>query len=1059
MRKITTLLVLLFFAVSQGAFAQRTITGKVVSSEDELGMPGVPVVVKGTTVGTATDIDGNFTLNVPNGAIIVVSFMGYRTIELPVGNQTQFNVTLQPDAIALGAVVVTALGIQREAKTLTYSAQQVSGAEMMKAQDMNFMNALSGRAAGLEIKQAASGAGGSTKTVLRGAKSFSGDSQPLYVIDGVPMVNRVQGSSGLWQSVDQGDGLSSLNPEDIESISVLKGANAAILYGSQGANGVIMITTKKGQAGTIDVSYNNATTFESITFIPKMQYKYGAINNGDAMESWSVVPHDNPNGYTEKDVKDFFRTGFNMVNNLSISGGTRNTTVYFSYGHTTAKGIIPNNEYLKQNVTFRQSTKLFNDRVTIGSNVMFTDETRYNTMANGFEQNPITGLYWFPRHRDIREFRDEVIDPRTGYPQMLSTTGGTWEKGLAHGWRMFDTDRNLYIMNWFVNDHWQNNPWWLMEMQPREVGGKRVITSANITWDITSNLKFTIKGNYDYAIRKNERRSFAGSNRVQVSPNGTWNFSEYKDRLAYFDAILSYNNSFGDFNLNAIAGISYQETRYGEGVSVNSGGPSTPLKFPNLFTFQNIDDRVMISSTLSSMAIKEGYFANASIGFREMLFLDLSGRVDRSSTLAFADVGVNYFYPGIGLSAIVSQMVSLPSFITFGKVRGSYTTVANDLGFDNIFPRATLTSTGGVTTPTRPNWTEAKPEMITSIEFGTDWRFLEGKVGLDFTYYHITSKDQRMNIPTLQGTGYNTRIVNAGEILNKGVEILVDAEPVSTGNFSWRTSVSFSRNVNKVISVFSDDPDKDIELDLGNSDGYFSYIKAGGSFGDIYAIDFDYDANGRIKFAADGTPLKSARDMYQGSANPDFTLGWNNTFNYKRWSMGFLVNGVFGGVVMSMTESIHDAWGVSKRSGNDRDKTVYNAVWNAQNNRYDYEYVSGGVEVNGVNPDGSERTHADPRLWYTTTGDRNGILATNIYDRTNIRLTQFSLNYSIPVRQLNLPLKSASVGIIGQNLFFLYIKAPYDPERAMSASTSVQALDNFNAPSTRTYGFNIRVNF
>jgi hypothetical protein len=327
--------------------------------------------------------------------------------------------------------------------------------------------------------------------------------------------------------------------------------------------------------------------------------------------------------------------------------------------------------------------------------------------------------------------------------------------------------------------------------------------------------------------------------------------------------------------------------------------------------------------------------------------------------------------------------------------------------------------------------------MIKSLEVGTDWRFLEGKVGFDFTYYSIASTDQRMSIPTLQGVGFNSMLINAGKITNKGIELIVDAEPVTRGAFSWKTSLNYAHNRNKIVEVNPDD--KNQIINLGSSEGYYSRIVAGGSFGDLYAFNFEYDNQGRIKLDENKKPLKTAEPVFVGRIDPDFNLGWNNTLSYKHFSIGFLVNGVFGGNVLSYTEAMLDNYGVSKRSADARDR--------------------GGVEVNAVMPDGTSVTSVDPESWYRAIGNINGILGAYVYDRTNIRLTQFSLNYDIPVRNLNLPVKSASIGLIGQNLLFLYRKAPYDPELTMSAGSGSQALDNFNLPSTRTYGFNIKVNF
>ena len=534
------------------------------------------------------------------------------------------------------------------------------------------------------------------------------------------------------------------------------------------------------------------------------------------------------------------------------------------------------------------------------------------------------------------------------------------------------------------------------------------------------------------------------------------------------DAILAYNDNFGDFSLNAIAGISYQETRYGDGVSVSTGSTNLMI-FPNVFTFQNVNPQTRIQTSFSSRGIKEGYFGNAAIGYKEMLFLDLSGRYDRSSTLANTDIGVGYFYPAAGLSAILSQMVSLPSFVTFGKVRGSYTEVANEVGFDNIFQRMSINSRqGGVSSPSQPNWTDAKPEKIASFEFGTDWRFLEGRVGFDFTYYDITSTDQRMSPSVIRGYGFRNKTINTGKLVNRGIELLVDAEPVSTGDFSWHTSINFARNKNKVVAVSYDDPNYFIE---SRSSSYVYRIVNGGQVGDLYSYDFARDDAGRILLDSDYKPIKTSTWLYMGSPHPDFTLGWNNTFSYKRWSMGFLINGVFGGKVASYTQSWYDIYGVSKRTANARDKGYIeiDAIVHApaeydpmgvleEPEAWNHGKILSRLNAIEFDEDGDEIKALE--YWYRTIGGENGIFSNYFYDRTNIRLTQFSLNYDLPVRQWNLPLKSASVGVVGQNLFFLYRNAPYDPELAMSTTgVGSAAVDNFGLPATRTYGFNIKINF
>lgn len=985
---------------------KKTVKGKVTDENGEI-IPGVSVLVKGTTVGTITNFDGQYSLEIPAGNnTLVFSFVGMTTKEELLDARSEINVSLKSESIGVDEVVVTALGIQRDKKTLTYSSQQVSGDEMLKAKDINFMSSLSGKSAGLEIKKSVSGAGGSTRTVLRGSKSLSQLSEPLYVIDGIPMVNRKGGQSGMWGGTDEGDGLSQINPEDIESISILKGSNAAVLYGSQGANGVVIITTKKGKEGKTNVSFSSSTIMESIIATPELQFNYGSV--GGAKESWSYEK----GNYASNYVKDFFQTGTNLVNTVAISGGNAKTTAYFSYGNTSAKGVIPNNQYQKNNITFQQSTKLLDDKLTIRSNVMLTSEKAENRNTAGYYLNPLTGLYFFPRDRDFASYQEN--------------------------YQTFSAARNMNLQNWFVADHHQSNPYWLLNKQPKTDLTKRVIASVSLEYEISKKLKFQTRASYDYAEKSYEQKFYAGGNSTNISENGRWSYKKYDDMLMYTDGIFTYQDKFGDFSLNGILGASYQKSVYGNGVSVDNGTNS--LLYPNEFYFQNLPFNVQVQSTYDSEVIKQGAFANAQIGYKEMLFLDLSGRNDWASTLAGTG-NDSYFYPSFGLTGILSQMIDMPSFISFSKVRVSNATVANEVPFNRITPSNTINGGGGIDRNTQAPFADAKPEMLRTWEVGTDWRFFKGRLGLDFTYYNIKSTNQYLTYtPTAsQNTGnYTTFFTNAGEIVNKGVEVILTAVPVKAKDFEWNTSLNFSRNKNTVVELLKDEPDR--YIDFGSSEGYTARIYTGGSFGDLYGYKFlRNDAGQIILDDKTGAPRKTADVEYMGNLEPKFSLGWNNSFSYKQFSLNFLINAKIGGKAFSQTEAMLDGYGVSKRSGDARDNGKVVAI-NA---------------IKGTTP----VTSIDAKLYYTTVGDRNGISEAYVYDRTNIRLTQLALTYDLDVNKLKLPIKAASFSVVGNNMFFFYKKAPFDPELTMSTGTGSQSLDNFNVPSTRTYGFNLKFTF
>jgi outer membrane receptor protein involved in Fe transport len=469
-------------------------------------------------------------------------------------------------------------------------------------------------------------------------------------------------------------------------------------------------------------------------------------------------------------------------------------------------------------------------------------------------------------------------------------------------------------------------------------------------------------------------------------------------------------------------------------VSVDNGTNS--LLYPNVFNFQNLPTNVQVSSIYSGKVIKEAIFANAQIGYKDMLFLDLSGRNDWASTLA-ATGNDSYFYPAIGLSGILSQMFDMPDFVSFAKVRASHSTVANEVPFNRVNPLNTIGGNLGIDWTSQKPFTNLKPEMLRSLEIGTDWKFFDGKLGLDLTYYNINSQDQFITLPAPSGSGYTYYYINAGEIVNKGFEVTVNAEPIRSDKFAWNTSVNFSKNKNEIVELVPEFADKKIEY--GSSEGYTTYVIAGGSFGDLYGYKFKRNDSGQIMLdATSGRPLKTAEREYLGNLEPDFSLGWNNSFTYKQFSLNFLINAKIGGKCFSQTEAMLDGYGVSQRTADARD--------------------NGGVDINAIKGT-TPVTKIDAKLFYTTVGDRNGISEQYVYDRTNIRLTQFALSYDLDVKKLDLPIKAASISAVGQNLFFLYKKAPFDPELTMSTDLNSQSLDNFNVPATRTFGFNLKITF
>ncbi|MFT3935516.1 MAG: SusC/RagA family TonB-linked outer membrane protein [Chitinophagaceae bacterium] len=1009
----TLRLMALLLLLSSVAMAQtRVISGTIKDSKTGNPLPSVTVKVKGKSISTITSSDGGFSLNAPAGEVTLeVSSIGYtaKTIAAPAGSGS-VSVSLEASTTDLGEVVVTALGVRKEKKALTYASQQIGGDELRKAANINFVDALSGKAAGIDIKVSSSGAGGSTKAVLRGNKSLLGLSEALYVIDGVPLVNNKTDQPGSYGGRDGGDGLSAVNPADIESISVLRGANAAILYGSQGANGVILITTKKGKAGKVSVDFNNSTILEKVSGLPDFQYRYGSVG-GDY--SWTPTGQTVVKGnYQNNYIKDFFRTGATVTTGVAIHGGTDKTTVYFSYANVSATGVMPTNTYSKHNFSFNQSTKLLDDKLTISSNVIVSAENSKNRPGAGYYNNPLTGLYLFARDRNFNTYKNN--------------------------YQVFDSSRALYKMNWYSTEEKQNNPYWELYNNPKVATSKRIIANVKVGYQLAKNLRFEARGNVDYNDVVRDYRYAAAGNSVSVSTNGTWDYTKYNDQALYTDGILTYNNTFGNFSLNALAGVSYQKNLFNDGMKVNNG--TNALIYPNFFTFANIPNNVVFNKTISQ-SIKQGAFANATVGFKDMLFLDVAARNDWASTLALTG-NQSYLYPSVGLSAVISQMVQLPKFFTYLKVRASLSQTANDVPFNVVNPYNTITGTGtannlaSISYNTQVPFTNLKPEKIVSNEYGTEMRFFDGRLGLDFTIYKETSTNQFLSLAAPSGSAYTKYYVNAGKIDNHGFEFTVTADPYRTRDFSWRTAFNGSQNKNKIVELIASNPSYQVG---GDDEGFASIIKAGGSFNDVYIYHFARDKNNAIILDANGVPTKAATQTKVGNVNPDFLLGWNNNFTYKNFFASFLINAKFGGVAFSKTEAFLDSYGVSERTAAARDK--------------------GSVAINAVSSTGAAVSSIDPYTYYSAVGDRNKIMEPYIFSRTNVRLGQLVLGYTFRSKSANPIFKDASVSLVGRNLFFFYKKAPFDPEQAMSTNNNMQSNDVFALPSTRSFGFNVKFTF
>ncbi len=984
------------------------ISGRVVDVFNE-PMPGVTVQVEGTTAGTITDLEGNYHLEVPSeNSVLIFSFIGYRTLKASVGVRRTINMTMEEDTQKLEEVVVTALGIKKKEKSLTYSTQVVGGDELTRAKDPNMINSLAGKTAGVQILRSSSGLGGSVKMTIRGSRSVNGSNQPLYVIDGVPINSSssestatVLGGNNDGANRDNGDGISNLNPDDIESMNILKGPAAAALYGSSAANGVVVITTKKGKEGRTSVTFNSNTTWEWAAYgIPEFQNSYGGVTT-----SWGD-PIDGSPDYTD----GFFNTGITTINSVSLSSGSESMQTYFSYANTYGKGIMDKHSLNKHNFNFRETANFFEKRLQLDANVNLMFQNIKNRPASGgYYLNPLVGLYEFPRG---------------------GVQGGESFEYYKNNYQIMDVERNMYTQNWYTTPNsFNQNPYWLLNKLPNE--GKRYRTIANLSasWKIDEHFTVQARGNADFVTDSYQMKMYAGTDTSIAGTNGRFITDSSHDLNVYGDLMLTYQQQFKDFSVNATLGASIKDVS-GKSTGFDSFGGG--LYNPNIFDVGNINQNAASNSLNSYHEQEQAVFFAGQLGYKDWLFLDVTARNDWTSTLAFTKYkNRGFFYPSVGLTWIMNEALKMPEWIDLGKLRGAWSKVGNGLPRYRSNPLNSVGNGGVISFNSTAPFDELKPEMTTSWEFGTEWRFFGSRLELDITYYQTHTRNQLFSLNAPSGSKYTVYYVNAGDIKNEGVEVVLGGTPLMTDQFRWKTSVNFALNRNTVEELVDGLP----YFNITSNGGYGMRLEEGGSFGDIYGYTFLRDEENRVMFGDDGLPLKDDSDLKKvGNTAPKFNLGWSNTFTYKGFSFYFLIDGRFGGDVMSLTQAELDQYGVTKATGDARNR--------------------GYVEFAG-------RQISDVEGFYTKVAGRAGITEYYMYDATNIRLRELSLGYSLPKKWfVNVPaIKGADISLVGRNLFFFKNNAPYDPDGALSVGNSLQGVDVFGMPSTRSFGFNVKLNF
>ncbi len=1015
----TLCLALLFgFLVLPEAMAQLTVNGRVLEAKSDQPLPGVTVLVKGTSNGTVTDVDGNFSLAVPDAnAVLLFSFVGYNTEEVTVGSQTSFSIELVESEDQLETVVVTALGIEKDTRGLAYTTQQLGGEELTTAKDPNLMNSLAGKVAGVTINRSAAGVGGSVKVNIRGNRSASGSNQPLYVIDGIPMLNsspsqplNAFGGDRNTGGRDGGDGIANLNPEDIESINVLKGASAAALYGSQAANGVILITTKKGKSGASRIDFSSNATMEQPMLLPSLQNKYGqplnddgTLNTGSPF-SWGPALSA---GAPATDIADFYQTGTTYINSLSFTGGTENTQTYLSYANTSSDGIVPTSEFDKHNFTLRQSTKLYDNKLSIDANINYLNQKAHNRPSSGLYFNPLTGLYLFPRGVDLQQYKDQ------------------FEKE--------NTVRRLMQQNWAFMDPIRQNPYWILNRNANDDARNRLIASATLKYNFLPWLNLQGRLSIDRIQDLYTQNIYATSVEALAPANGRYIREDVEQRQIYGDLLLNMNQQFGDISLSASVGGSINDgLTQGEIIDSYSAG----MHYANVFTLANLKAGSTIQENSDRRQL-QAVFATAQLGYKDMLYLDLTGRNDWASTLAFTP-NQSYFYPSVGATAIVSDMLALPGTISLAKLRASYASVGNDVPLYVTNPLHSISPGGNIDFNTEKPFTDLKPEISSSFEFGTDIGLFADRLSLSLTYYKTNTKNQYFRINANEGTLYSFFYINAGNIQNKGVEAMLNYGVVRGTDFNWNMGFNFSRNINEVLKLSPELGDR-VDLTEQGSSSYSNGLEVGGSFGDIYGLGLARNDNGVLLVSANGAPIKSTKLEKLGNPNPDWQLGYHNNFSYKGINLDFLIDARVGGEVISLTQAILDEYGVSQATADARN--------------------AGGVNVPAIVQETGEpfvgKIPAD--VYYGGIAGRDGATAAYVYSATNVRLRELSLGYKFP-NKLGL-LKDLQLSFVARNLFFLYNEAPYDPEISMSTGNNLQGVDIFGVPTTRSYGLNLKVSF
>ncbi|WP_211217472.1 SusC/RagA family TonB-linked outer membrane protein [Segetibacter koreensis] len=1031
---------LLFFGTL--LFAQnRTITGTVLSRSDNSPISSATIAVKGSTKGVSASSNGNFSISVPAGKVVLsVTSVGFTPKEIEVSpDQNNINVALEGESRQLEGVVVTALGITRQAKTLVYATQTVKPAELTEARDPNnIVNSLQGKVANAMITQGSGGPGSGARIVLRGNRSIQGSNNALIVVDGVPINNGTNSTAGSdFGSVQGSDGASNINPDDIESVTILRGASAAALYGSQAGNGVIVITTKKGTKDKISVSVNSGVATETPFALPKVQNEYGQGNGGkfdkSSGESWGAKMTGQPDStflgtvapYAAQpnNIKDFFRNGLSLNNSVGVSGGTEKVQTYFSYTNNLIQGIVPKNDLTRHTVNLRITNQI-SKRFSTDAKITYIAQEIKNRPRTGEENAPVIDIYQIPRNISTEQAQNYEYLNNIGLP-----TPTPFPSSLT----------SIY-----------QNAYWVINRTAINETRDRVMGFVSGKYKITDWLSISGRANLDRTFDRGEEQYSQGTVLWQQS-GGNYSKNEIIVTAKWFDAMLEGNNTITkDLKVNYRVGGIFQDNKF-DGNYQAAGG----LNITNKFSL-NYAKNPSVSAGFTEVQT-QSVFGQVNLSFKDAIYLDASLRNDWDSRLRFPHT---FSYPSIGVSTVLSDLISLPKAISFLKGSINYAAVGNGGKFgllNSVYNYGQGAGNGFLTRSSTLPIPELKPEIVKNLEFGVEARFASNRIGFTATYYKSNSTNQLLQVSLPVATGFAQQYINAGNIQNKGFELVVNGTPVKNRNFSWDVTFNLALNRSKVVAL--SDLVKIFYLGGGYGRSATPVIEEGKAYGDLLAFKWATNAQGnRIVTPTNdsdatkgGKPVLTAAQEYIGNFNPKETIGFTNTFNYKGFSLRVLMDGRIGGTMVSGTEMNLAFSGIT-------DGTQYNR--------------EGGWNLGGVDADGKpvSKTIGAQDFWQIASGKRYGAGEFFAYDATSFRVREASLGYAIPVPAAGF-IKAAKLSVVARNLFWLYRgssildipgigkrKMWFDPDMSLG-NGNYQGVEYGTLPSTRSLGVNLQLTF